>query len=395
MQHEGFKMGRIFGITIRVAWSWLVIFALVTFNLVFAFGNMHPDWSTLLRWTVAVVTALLFFASVLVHELAHSLVAKAQGIPIHNITLFIFGGVAHIQEEPKSPGAEFVMALLGPVTSIVLGSALLFFTLLVSGGLRLMQQPEAVLAQFGPLTTTTAWLGSINIILGIFNLIPGFPLDGGRMLRSILWAITGNLRRATWWASFAGRAIAWLMIMSGIAMAFGAQIPIFGQGLADGLWLAFIGWFLHNAAVSSYQRVLIEDVLEGVTVGQMMQAQPPTVPPDVTIADLVNDYLMRYDTNAFPVVEDDILQGIICLHDVRSVAETERQRLTVRDVMTPRAQIDVIEEDSEASQALQKLAHREVRQLPVVDSDRLIGLLRRQDMMRWLQLKSDVTMDNL
>ena len=205
MVNKGLRIAKLFGIKIRIDWSWVLILLLVVWNLAVAFTQMHPDWSLALTITIALSAALLFFLSVLLHELAHSLVAKSQGIPVDSITLFLFGGVASIREEPKSPGNEFVMAILGPITSLVIG----FSLLLLSGiGLDaqtlLQQQPIEVLQQFSPLRTLGFWLGSVNVVLGIFNMIPGFPLDGGRVLRSILWAITRNLRKATRWASYVG-----------------------------------------------------------------------------------------------------------------------------------------------------------------------------------------------
>jgi Zn-dependent protease len=210
MTNNGIRIAKIFGIKIRIDWSWLLILLLVVWNLSAAFSQMHPDWSLPLTISIAVSAALLFFLSVLLHELAHSLVAKAQGIPVDSITLFLFGGVANIREEPKSPGNEFVMAILGPVTSLVIG-----FILLLIGSIGLPRQRSfkrnlwKPLQQFTPLRTIAFWLGSINVVLGLFNLIPGFPLDGGRVLRSILWALTQNLRKATRWA------LMWVRLLRG------------------------------------------------------------------------------------------------------------------------------------------------------------------------------------
>jgi Zn-dependent protease len=250
------------------------------------FGELHGDWRTTLQWGIAVIAALLFFASVLAHELAHSLVAKARGVPVRSITLFMFGGVSNIQREPDNPGGEFLMAILGPLTSIVIGFILVSIAG-VSGGLSAtLENPSEVIGQLNPATTLLLWLGSINMTLGVFNLIPGFPLDGGRVLRSILWSLTDDLRRATRWASWVGQGIAWAMIISGISMAFGAQVPFFGSGLSNGLWLIFIGWFLNGASARSYQKVVVQDILEGVPVRRMMRTDPPTVSPDIPVSSL-------------------------------------------------------------------------------------------------------------
>jgi Zn-dependent protease len=386
---SGFRLGKLFGIQIRVDWSWLVIFFLISWNLSTSLGEAHGDWNTILRWSVAVVAALLFFLSVLAHELAHSLVAQSRGMTVRSIRLHLFGGVSNIQREPDSPKSEFVMAILGPVTSLVIGVVLLVLVALTSNLSAVSGQPaQQMLGQFGPVTTVMLWLGSVNLTLGIFNLIPGFPLDGGRVLRSILWAITDNLRRATQWASWVGRGISWLMIFAGISMAFGANV--LGGGFANGLWLAFIGWFLHNAAVQSYQQMVIRDALEDVPIDEVMQRNPETVRPDRTVGNLVHNHIMQSDDHAFPVVEDDQLVGIVTLDDVRSVPRDKWGSTYVREIMTPAEELVTVNPDEDASRALDQLAGRDVRQLPVLREGRLEGLVRRRDIVKWLQLQSDV-----
>jgi Zn-dependent protease/CBS domain-containing protein len=390
MTNRGIRIAKLLGIKIRIDWSWLLILLLVIWNLSVAFSQMHPDWSLTLAISIAVSAALLFFLSVLLHELAHSLVAKAQGIPVDSITLFLFGGVANIREEPKSPGNEFVMAILGPVTSFAIGFALL----LLSGiGLEtqelLQRQPMEVLQQFTPLRTLGFWLGSVNVILGVFNMIPGFPLDGGRVLRSILWAITRNLQKATRWASFVGQAIAWLMIVGGIAMIFGFRIPVFGEGLINGVWLILIGWFLHNAASRSYQQLIVRDILVDVPVKRMTKRNPPTVPGDITVDVLIENYIMQTDDHAFPVMDGDRLVGIVCLDDVRGMPVDQRSNKFVSEIMTPRLQLMTIEPNDDAYEALMKISRNAVRQLIVMDGDQMYGLIRRRDIVRYLQLQSE------
>ncbi|MGH2537690.1 MAG: M50 family metallopeptidase [Candidatus Promineifilaceae bacterium] len=388
---SGFSIGRIFGIQINIDWSWLLIFVLVTWNLVTLFGNSQPGWGLGLQIGVAVVAALLFFASVLAHELAHSLVAVAQGVPVRNITLFLFGGVSNIQREPPSPRAEFLITIVGPITSIVLGVLFLLLGGLSLGdmGALARSRPEQVVAQLGPVSTLLLWLGPINIILGLFNLIPGFPLDGGRVLRSILWAATDNLRRATRWAARVGQVIAWLFIIAGIAMVFGVRLPIFGTGLVSGLWLAFIGWFLNSASVQSYQQVVVRDILEGIPVRAMMRPNPPTVPAGASVEQLVHETLMTSDDHAFPVQEDGRLAGVVTLQDVRGVPRDQWGQTTVGQIMTPRDQLSTINSRTDANEALRELMARDVRQLPVMDDGKLVGVLRRRDIMRWLQLNSE------
>jgi Zn-dependent protease/CBS domain-containing protein len=389
--YGGVRIGRIFGISIHVDWSWIFIFLLVTWNLSALFGNLHPNWEVVLRWGIALAAALLFFASVLAHELAHSLVARAFGVPVRNITLFLFGGVSNIQRHPPSPQAEFMISIVGPATSILLGVLFVYLSGTRTGPFgRELLDPPGLIAQLDPLSTLLLWLGPVNIVLGFFNLIPGFPLDGGRILRSILWVITDNLRRATRWASGVGQVIAWLMIAAGIAMAFGARLPFFGTGLINGLWLAFIGWFLNSASVQSYQQVVVQDILEGVPVQSMMRADAPAVSPGSSISNLVYDHVMGTDERSFPVLEEGRLAGVVTLEDIRAVPRDEWERITVREIMTPVGELVVVSPGEDAAEALNKMMQRDVRQLPVVQNGRLVGLLRRRDIMRWLQLQSDI-----
>jgi Zn-dependent protease/CBS domain-containing protein len=392
MLNRGVSIGHLFDINIRIDWSWLLIFLLVTWNLGFSFGAMRPEWGATLQWGLAIAASLLFFASVLAHELSHSLMAKAQGLQVRNITLFLFGGVANIDREPPSPRAEFLITIVGPITSVVLG---IIFLLL--GGLwtrvavdPATVDPMAMVAQLGPAETLLLWLGSINIILGIFNMIPGFPLDGGRILRSILWALTNNLRRATRWASWVGQLVAWLLIGTGVAMIFGVTVPIFGTGFLGGIWLIFIGWFLNSAAIQSYQQVVIQDILEDVPVARLMRIQPPTVSVNASIDTLVHEHVMRTDDHAFPVLADGgRLAGLVTLEDIRTVARDGWTATTVQEIMTPVEELATVRPEDDASRALNLLGQHDVRQLPVVRNGDLEGILRRRDIVRWLQLHSE------
>lgn len=388
---SGFRVGQIFGISIHIDWSWLFIFALVTWNLTALFGYLHPDWSLTLRSLLAVIAALLFFLSVLAHELAHSLTAKSQNIAVSHITLFLFGGVSNIQRHPSSPKAEFLITIVGPATSIALG---LLFILISGIGLGAIPQnlldPLAGMAQLNPVTTILLWLGPINLFLGIFNLIPGFPLDGGRVLRSILWAATNNLSLATRWASWIGQGVAWLMIIAGLSMIFGIEIPILGSGLINGLWLAFIGWFLNSASIQSYQQVLAQDILDGVKVGSIMRVDPPHVEAGASVNTLVHDLVMRTDDHAFPVLGvNGELIGLVTLDDIRKVSREEWISTAVSQIMTPANQLVTITPQEDAAEALLKLKQYDIRQLPVLSNNRLVGLLRRQDIIRWLQIQSN------
>lgn len=393
---KGFRIGRIFGISIYVDWSLLFIFALLLWNLTALFGQLHPGWSLTLCIFLALVTAVLFFVSILAHELAHSLTARSQNIPVSSITLFLFGGVSNIQRHPSSPKAEFLITIVGPLTSIALG---LLFILVAGSGLSTIGQrlvnPLTGMANLNPVSTVLLWLGPINLFLGIFNLIPGFPLDGGRVLRSIFWAITNNLSLATRWASWIGQGIAWMMILTGLSMIFGIQIPLLGTGLINGLWLVFIGWFLNSASVQSYQQVMAQDILDGVKVSRIMRVDPPSVDPDTSVNTLVHDLVMGTDDQAFPVLglQGELL-GLVTLDDIRKTSREQWDVITVRQIMTPADRLTTTIPQEDAAEALLKLKLHDVRQLPVLSNNRLVGLLRRQDIIRWLQIQSDTPFHN-
>jgi Zn-dependent protease/predicted transcriptional regulator len=388
---KGFRVGRIFGINIHIDWSWLVILLLVSWNLSTVFGQIHADWGAALRWSVAILAAILFFLSVLAHEFAHSLVARSQGVPVHSITLFLFGGVSNIQREPPSPLAEFLITVVGPALSILLGFGFLLLSGVSVGVNQIdINNPTGALGQLGPTGTVLTWLGSINILIGLFNLIPGFPMDGGRILRSIIWVFTDDLRQATRWASAVGQGVAWIMIFSGVAMAFGARIPFFGSGLINGLWLAFIGWFLNSASQKSYQELVLRDILLGVNVRRVMRSEPPVVSPDISVDSLIHDHVMRSDEHAFPVVDADRLLGLVTLDDIRSLEREQWESLTVREIMTRRDELVVVNPQAEVSDALRKLRTIDVRQMPVIAEGELIGVLRRRDILRWLRLHSEL-----
>jgi Zn-dependent protease len=320
--------------------------------------------------------------------------SRAQGMSVRNITLFLFGGVSNIQRHPPSPSAEFLLTIVGPITSLVLG---LIFIMLSGFGLSAaalgtaISDPEAAAAQLSPPTTLLLWLGPVNILVGVFNLIPGFPLDGGRIVRSILWVITGNLRRATRWASWLGQAIAWVMVTLGISMIVGLQVPFFGMGFVNGLWLVFIGWFLNSASAKSYQQVVFRDILERVPVARLMHSDPPTVSPGCSIINLAHEHVMASDDHAFPVMDDGLLVGLVTLDDMRQVSRDKWDATTVREIMTPADQLVATNLEEDVAEALTKLRQRDFRQLPVLRAGKLAGLLRRQDIIRWLQLEAERT----
>jgi CBS domain-containing protein len=232
------------------------------------------------------------------------------------------------------------------------------------------------------------WLGSVNILITLFNMIPGFPLDGGRIVRSILWAATGNLKNATRWASWMGQTVAWILIFAGISMLFGVYIPVLGTGFINGIWIMFIGWFLQSATVQSYQKVLVEDFLEDVPVKQMMYTDVPMVKSGISVQTLIDNYIMQTDHRAFVVFDGDRMVGLVTIDDVRKVETEARSQTIISSIMTPSEKLVVIAPEEDVTAALQRLQSEDVRQLPVVTGDRIIGLLRRKDIVRWMQLQS-------
>ena len=385
---RGIRIGRIAGIDIAFDYSWLFIVVLLTWSLAASFMRWHPDWGAGLDIGIALLASLLFFGSVILHELAHSLMARRFGVPVHSIVLFLFGGVSNIEREPPSPKAEFWTAVVGPLTSMGIGVVLLAVgTLATRTSSAYVLDPSVELARMGPIETLLLWLGPINLLVGVFNLVPGFPLDGGRILRSAIWRATGDLHVATRWASGFGQAIGWGLVFVGVAMVFGAQVPFFGRGLVAGMWLAFIGWFLSSAAAQSWRRLLLHEVLEGVSVSRLMRPPPRGVSAELDIDTFVREWLMRGDERAFPVVDDAMaFVGLVTLGDVRAVPREAWPSTRVAQVMTPAAKLVVASPREDLSEAVGKMSHADVDQLPVLDGARLVGMLTRADVTRWIEL---------
>lgn len=379
----GPRLGTAFGVEIRVDWSLLVIFALITVNLgAGVFPSWHPEWGAGLCWGVALAAAILFFASVLAHELSHAVVARARGIPVSRITLFLFGGVAHMEDEPKSPKDELLMAAVGPVVSLAIGGlAILAAWLMASSAIEaLPDRPEAALAAVGPVATLLLWLGPVNVLLGLFNLVPGFPLDGGRVARSILWWATGDVLKATRWATGLGRAFAWILMGIGV-------LQLFAGLFVQGLWLLLIGWFLNNAAQMSYSQLLVRRALEHVPVSRIMFTHVAALAPEVSVESFVRDHLLVGDQQAFPVLAEGRLQGLVTVEDVRRVPQERWPVTLVGDIMTPADELATLPPQADAEEAMNLLTRRDVEQLPVLEDGRVVGLVRRRDLIRWLALQ--------
>ena len=375
------SLGRLFGIQIRLDASVLIVFTLVVYSLGAAlFPRWHPTWGPTLTWGTAFMAGVLFFASLLAHELSHSVVAKHRGIPVPRITLFVFGGVSELEREPDTPATELLIAIAGPAMSALLGFAFSWLGTTLAGSNfadGLLEDPQAAMAGLGPGATLFLWLGPINFMLAFFNLIPGFPLDGGRVLRAMLWRISGDLGSATRWASNAGRAFAWGLMGLGVLQAV-------GNNLMQGVWLLLIGWFLNNAARQSYTQLLVRQAFEDLIVGNLMRTHFEVVDSDVTIEEFVNDFLLRSAQSAWPVVELGRAIGLINFEDARSIGENLRGTQTVRDVMSP---IDeCLRPDVAGHEALRALTASEEDPLPVMEGHEIVGLLHKADIARWLAL---------
>ena len=379
----GVSIGRVFGIRVRLHPSVLVIVALLLVSLAQgAFRHWHPDWPWWTAWATALVATLLFLASLLTHELAHSLVARRRGIAVPQITLFVFGGVAEIAAEPTDPRSEFVIAIVGPLTSVAIALAFAFAgAWLVPSDFadRVVADPGAAMAGLTPLATICVWLAPVNFVLALFNLVPGFPLDGGRVLRAVLWWWSGDQVKATRLAAGCGRAFSWLLIAWGVMNLFG------GRAL-DGLWLIVIGVFLGNAATSGYQQLLVRRSLHGLVVADLMRTHFESVEPTRSIDDFVDRLLLRSAQTSWPVVENGRAIGVIAQRDVAKTAEADRARLLVRDVMRPLASVPVLAPGLAGQAALERIAEMADEPLPVVDRDAIVGLLHASDIFRWLSL---------
>lgn len=383
-ERSGFGLGRWFGVEVRADASLLIIFALLLLDLGYGqFPRWHPDWSAGLCWGVAFASALLFFFSVLLHELSHALVARTQGVTVSRITLFVFGGLAHLDREPPSAKAELLMTIVGPLTSLAIGvgAILLGFQLVYDTPPRSADAVLRALRGAGPLGTLLVWLGPINVMLAVFNLLPGFPLDGGRVLRSLLWWGTGDLQKATRWATFAGQVLAWGLMALGV-------VDMLGGALLQGLWLLLIGWLLNAAAVNSYQRMVVARALRDVSVERVMRTQFERLPPDMTVEALVRDHLIASDQHGFPVEAEGVLAGIVTREDVRKLPHEAWPATRIASIMTPSERLTTLPPEAGAERALDALAQRDVDQIPIVDHGRLLGMVLRGDLLKWVALRA-------
>ncbi len=362
---SSWRLARIAGIEIRIDTSWVVIALLITYSMYIRFSVVFPRLSTGKAVALAVMAAVLFFGSVLTHEMAHALVSVARGIRVQDITLFLFGGATRAKVDSKGPADEFVIAVVGPLTSLALGALFWWISSL-----------EGLLSR--PVAGAIGYLGWVNLILAVFNLVPGFPLDGGRLLRSVVWKVTGNLRRATRIASIAGQAVGWLLVLAGL-------LSLVSGSLSGGIWLAFIGWFLVQAARSSYEDIQTRLILEKVDAEDVMARDLVRIPPDATLQDAVDHYFLRYDHGAFPVELDGRTIGLLTLRGVRRVPREEWPHTRVADVMRSLGEEITVAPETRMDRVMAKLEDGEAGRILVVQGNEVVGIITPWDVTRWLQ----------
>jgi Zn-dependent protease len=370
------RVGRISGIKIGIHYTWLL--ALVVFTWLLGqsyFPATYPGWQTYSYWIAGFLSTFILFISVLIHELAHSLVARARGLPVSSITLFILGGVSNLAAEPEKPGLEFIMAIAGPATSLVLAG--IFWGIWYLMG----SQMAFAKAIFG-------YMALANALLAGFNLLPGFPLDGGRVLRSILWKTTGDLLKATNIATMVGRFFAWLFIALGVFLVFGFNVFGLG-GFLNGLWLVFVGWFLNSAADSSRQEATLREHLTGVLVGRVMEKDVSSVRPDTNIADLVQTAFIQKNKRTIPVTDSDNLVGVVTISDIKGLPQEKWPVTPVSQIMH-REPIHTVKPEDDLNAAMKLMAQYDLNQIPVLSQGKLVGVLTRADVINYLHLSQEL-----
>ncbi|PYS89831.1 MAG: hypothetical protein DMF64_16640 [Acidobacteria bacterium] len=369
------KLGRIFGIEIGLHYSWLIIALLVVLSLVGQFYTTNPKWGAPVIWATALVTGLLFFTAILLHELSHAAVAKGRGLPVRSITLFALGGIALIEKEANDAKTEFWIGLVGPIASILIGAVCL--------GLAWALGWSLAVAPHTPLAAMLMWLGVINIGLALFNLIPGFPLDGGRVLRAVIWWATGDAARSTRIAARVGQFVAFAFIVFGIMRFFG------GAGFG-GLWLTFIGWFLLEAARASYAQVEITESLRGARVGDVMTRDYPVVEGQANLQAFVDGHLLRTGQRCFIVEESGRAVGLVTPHEIKEIERERWSSVMVREVMRPLDKLRTVKPSTPVAKVLELMGREDVNQLPVLQDGHLTGIISRSHILRLLQTRAEL-----
>jgi len=368
-----FRLFSIFHIPIEINYSWFIILGLVIFTLAKGyFPVTNPELGLGAYWLMAVISALLLFVSLLAHELAHSLIAQHYNISIRSITLFVFGGVAQIEKEPQTPTVEFQMAIAGPILSFFL--SFVFYSLT-----RIFYYLELSNAY----VSISNYLFMINFIVGIFNLIPGFPLDGGRVLRSIIWFFSKDLKKATTIATGFGKFFAYALMALGF-------VNLLSGSILSGIWIIFIGLFLLESAEYSYKQVILKKMLSGIKVSAIMTPQVITLPADIKLDKLINEYFFRFRHSSFPILENDTVLGLITFHDIKNIPRENWANLSAKDAMQSIDRSLVINKDEDVTQALAKLANNGLGRALVIENDKLIGIISQRDIMRLFEFKTEI-----
>jgi Zn-dependent protease/predicted transcriptional regulator len=367
------KLGRIMGIPVRIHYTMWFVFILIAWSLASGYmPSQYPGLGVVTYWAIGIASAVILFASVLIHELSHSYIAKKNGLPIGRITLFFFGGVSEMTEEPQDPGLEVRMAAAGPLMSFLIAGVL--------GGLwylgGLVKTPVAV-------TATLGYGALINAVLGVFNLLPAFPLDGGRVFRGSVWKRSGSLIGATRTATRVSEGISLLMMVGGfVAIIFGDFV--------NGIWIIFLGWFIRSGAETSLRQTLVGETLSGITVGDIMTRDVLTVPSNITVQQLASEYFLAHPHGGYPVVEGKQVVGIVTMQCVRSVPKEKRETVTVREAMIPCEKVVTVKPSVSALDALNTMARQNVGRLVILDGTQLLGIVTRGDLMRTIQTRQEL-----
>ncbi len=353
------------GIPVEIHISWLVIFLLLTVSLARGyFPEAVEGYGSMEYWIAGVLTTLVVFASVLTHEFGHSLVAIREGIPIQKITLFIFGGISHMESDPTSPSTELKVTAAGPLTSLLIAA--------VMGAIYFLVMPPGLL-----ISEAVLIVASVNLVMAIFNLIPAFPLDGGRLFRSIAWVFSKNVLTATRIAVSIGSFFSFLIMALGFTM-------IFFQGNIGGLWLIFIGWMIYQAGQTSYSQLVYKDTFEGMKVSELMSTDLKTISPEATMDELA-DHFLHYHYGAFPVVYGSTTHGLVTLQHMKETPREQWSETRVSQIMTPLKDAMVLKPDADASDVMMQMASKDTGRALVMENGNLVGLLSRTDMMRYIQ----------
>ena len=369
------KLGRVFGIQIGLHYTWLLIALLVTFSLASHFHSTNAQWGALVIWTSAILTGVLFFTSIIAHELAHASVAKSRGLSVRSITLFAFGGVAQIEREATDAKTEFRVGIAGPITSVLIGA--LCLALAYTAGWTPASPPAS------PLLAMLTWLGYINIMLAVFNMIPGVPLDGGRVLKAAIWWVSGDAHRATKLAARIGQFVAFGFIALGVVQfASGAGI--------GGLWIAFIGWFLLDAARATYAQEELSFQLRGRRVGDVMATDCPSIDGNQNLQSFVDEHLLRRGVNCYAVLSNGSPVGLITAQEVKQVNRLRWPYTTVYDAMLPLTGLRGVSPETSISEALDVMGLSDATKLPVLADGKLVGIIARDHIMTFLQTRSEL-----